>query len=332
MALKLMAELGLDGSGFERGLSRLSGSLKGRIAGLFTVAAITSTVGRIKDLSEQFNVTTEEMQRLDFAAKQNSLSFEDVGTSLVRLGNARRNAAQGNEKLVETFKRFGISLADLNNPALRNVDILNKLSDAVVGMDLTARDRTELNDMLGRMGEKLEIVLRDARQLEGLEIINDDQITRIDRAAKAMEKLAKNATNWLANMVGTGIEKIQKFVENIGAAFILEDQGIRPEEAWKMVMADEAAQQAKEQEAEAIRKSKAGPKGPLFSAKEEAARKVSPLPAGDAMVRVGNFLGTGRNSINRIGERTNELLMKIEQNTRSGSVTNGGGNDEFYDG
>src|SRR5262245_57657325 len=135
MAVKLfslVAALGLDGKGFQRGLDKagktadqFAGDLKSKLTGAFTAGAVVAyvrhvaqAVGRVKDLSEQFSVTTDEVQKLDAAAKQSGQTFEDMGTAIEKVGAARKDAAEGNEELRATFSKFGVSLEQLNNPAL----------------------------------------------------------------------------------------------------------------------------------------------------------------------------------------------------------------------
>lgn len=309
MALKLLAEIGLDGSGFERGLSRLGSSLKGRLAGLFTTAVITGTVGRIKDLADQFNVTTEEMQKLDAAAKQNALSFDNVGAALVRLGQARRDAAEGNENLLAVFSKFGVSLNDLQNPALRNVDLLNKIGAAVAGMNLTARDRTELNDLLGKMGEKLEVVLRDAAKIEGLQIITDDHIRRIDEADKAVQRLGRNITNLAANAAGSALGFLDRQLTDIFTAITLGAGGMSADQINAAMAADDAVQ--KEMADAAAAGGQETTPGKMFEEKVAAAAGGrGGRKSADSLISVGNFLGAGAGAITDIQRKQLEYSRR----------------------
>src|SRR5688572_4197972 len=106
--LKLMAVLGLDGRGFKAGLKeaesgagKFARGLKSQIAGAFSAAAftayaknVTEAVTRIKDLSEQYRMTTTEVQQTDAALKRQGLQFEDLAGSLNKLAAARREAVE----------------------------------------------------------------------------------------------------------------------------------------------------------------------------------------------------------------------------------------------
>lgn len=201
--VSLMARLGLDGTSFQQGLTRagrnfqqFASGLKGQLTGVFTAGSVAAgfrqiirEAARFRDLSEVFRVTTDEVQTLDAAAKKSNQTFEDIGASLIKLGNQRREAAEGNVELRESFAEFGVTLEDLNNPALRNLDILQKIARAVQGMRLNPRQADDLNNLLGwRNGEKLAAVFKDIASVN-IQPIKPADLQVIDDAVKALERL-----------------------------------------------------------------------------------------------------------------------------------------------
>lgn len=93
--LSLIAKLGLDITNYERNMAKaehlakdtakeISSSVKSTLAGFFGVAAAEEAIRRtieyttrVKDLSEQWRMTTDQVQRLDAASKKVGLTFED---------------------------------------------------------------------------------------------------------------------------------------------------------------------------------------------------------------------------------------------------------------
>lgn len=209
--VSLTAKLGLDGTQFQQGLQKARQQMQsfgsgfgGGLAGgaiAQAIRKIVGEVGRIKDLSEQFGVTTDEVQKLDAAAKMSGQTFEDVGTKLERLGSARKAAGEGSEDARRNFERFGITLGDINNPAMRDIDLMQKMAAAIKGMNLTAADSQALREMFGRGGSKIATVFAD---LDGVKFqpISPEAIRSIDDAAKKLERLKMELTAIGATALG----------------------------------------------------------------------------------------------------------------------------------
>lgn len=208
MAFEVKGKVSLDGSGFQRTMKGLRnhatselGGIKSAIAGAFTIGAVVNfanhvneVVGRIKDLSEQFRVSTDEVQQVDFATKQSGLAFEDFGAALDKLAQSRRSAVEGNEELRTTFEKYGLTLKDLNDPQLRNIDLAQKMAANLATMTLTSREQSEVADLLGRKSSKLLAVLQELGEVKPPGLISEDSIERIDKASKAMEALKMTVT------------------------------------------------------------------------------------------------------------------------------------------
>ncbi len=63
--------------------------------------------------------------------------------------------------------------------------------------------------------------------------------------------------------------------------------------------------------------------GPTFTEPLPKAARESHGTEGDALVRVGNFLGSSQSTLSRIGERTNQLLYSIDQRLSTMKATGG---------
>lgn len=223
--LELKAKVGVDGRGFKAGMrelqgvaSQFAGSVRSQLAAVFSVAAATSflrniaeTVDRIKDLADQYGITTDEVQKADVALKKNGLQFENLGHSIQRIGSARRDAVEGNEELRRSFDRYGISLANLNDPHQRNYDLILRISEAIRGQNLTARDQVELTDLLGARSLKLITTLQTLKDFEGIELFRERDIEIIDEANKKLDELIRKAKVYAASGIVEGTRDPLRF-------------------------------------------------------------------------------------------------------------------------
>src|SRR6185312_11847101 len=98
-----MAEIGLDGSGFERGLRKIGSDAAASVKNLAVQAfgiyaieqAIAKTVETATDLvneSKRLSLTVEQLQLLRQAAKNGSVEMDTLATAFERLDVARAKA------------------------------------------------------------------------------------------------------------------------------------------------------------------------------------------------------------------------------------------------
>jgi len=131
VALKLVGEISLDGSGFSRGLNRAQseaskfassglGSIKSAIAGAFSVGAIVALTkktidyaGHITDLADRLHVGTDYLQQMQYVLKQNGGSVDDLTQVFEKLGAARMAALGGNAAAQGAFQKLGVGMSDL---------------------------------------------------------------------------------------------------------------------------------------------------------------------------------------------------------------------------
>ena len=136
MALRVMAVLGLDGTGFQQGLSRadtavrrfsrsVNATLGSRFAALFSVGAagyaIRQTIeyaDRLNDLSARTGITVEKLQKFERATEDNGSSLEELIGFFERLDVARRRALENPTGMQAiSMARLGISGKELTQSA-----------------------------------------------------------------------------------------------------------------------------------------------------------------------------------------------------------------------
>jgi hypothetical protein len=180
------ARLDLDASGFQQGLSKAGSSLnafaggqlssiKGMLAGAFTVGAVTKLAsdaidlgGRMDDLSKRTGVSAESLQRLEYAAKQNGTSVEALAGGMQKLAVARQKALEdknGNE--ADAFSKLGISIQEV--AALSPEDLFFRIADAVKNQNAETNNAADLTTVLGKsFGELIPMMTEGADGLRAM--------------------------------------------------------------------------------------------------------------------------------------------------------------------
>jgi len=172
MALKLMAEVALDGSGFERGLHRIghaaTHNLKSLVVGAFGVysihQAIHKTVETAEELvtaSRRLNITVEQLQVMRQAAKENGVEFGKLAGAFERLNVAREKALGSGPtaaKAMAAFARLGVSADQLRSQSAAQL-FSGPIRQKVMGSD--SQDIIKpLRDIFGRGGGELIPLLK----------------------------------------------------------------------------------------------------------------------------------------------------------------------------
>lgn len=161
-------------------------SVAGAITGLVaSVRGLIEHAGAVRDMSEQLGLLPSEFKDIARVAGEAGLPVNDFIQTLSQLRLARRAAAEGDRELRDTFTRFGVSLADLNDPGLRAIDLLRKIGKEAKG--LSEADLTKLRDVLGRRSDRVATSLSGLGAQVNEEI--DQAIAGVDRFGKFWEKV-----------------------------------------------------------------------------------------------------------------------------------------------
>jgi hypothetical protein len=165
----LIAKLGLDGSAYESGLKRASSvtdkfrsTVGSQLGAALSVAAIggflkkvIDTVDAIGDLSEQLNISTDDVQRLQVLAGQTGVSFEAMAKSITAVGQERLKAIEEGGKAREYFKTLGFSVAELNDASISNIDLISRMGQAHKDAGSSAQTQAAMIAILGEKAFKV---------------------------------------------------------------------------------------------------------------------------------------------------------------------------------
>lgn len=191
--LRLQGEISLDGSGWNKGLNDVNkstsgfvtaiSSLKGKIAAAFSVGAIVafgksvnSYAMEINHLSEQFHLSTEEAQRLMKAAGRIGVDAEMAATSIFRLADARRKAAEGDIDKREMFEKYGIQLKDLMNSELNAFRFAQKFAEGLGKVGVNAQTDADMLELVGIRGVKIIGVMEQIALQGKIKIIDEEDL------------------------------------------------------------------------------------------------------------------------------------------------------------
>jgi hypothetical protein len=231
MALKLVGEVSLDGSGFEGGLKRIEtagervfGNLKRMAVGAFGVygieEAIRKTVeyaDKMADSARRLGVGVEALQELGFAARQNGADIENLTTFIEKLNSARIDP-----KKLGSFGKLGIGQGDLQNLPAEDIitklsaNLRNRSSQEVIGplRDIGGRGAGALLPMLK---EDLDAVRQAARDAGA--VMRGEQIASLKLVVDEMHLLSQVLLVQLAPAIVTVMEIIAALARVIKADF-----------------------------------------------------------------------------------------------------------------
>lgn len=186
MALKLIGEVALDGSGWDRGLNNLSGStlsivgkmvssVKSQLAGAFAVGAFgmlireaAESADKIERLNRVYGVSTDTLQKWSYAATITDTGLENIIAAYRKFSAAKLAAGRDPEgEMAKNFGLLGITLKDLE--AKRPEQIMYRIAG---GMASAAEDSDAFAAALKILGKAADDVLPALKALAGDEIKN----------------------------------------------------------------------------------------------------------------------------------------------------------------
>lgn len=380
MALKLIAEIALDGSGFERGLQRMGRSAASSVKSLAVQAfgiygveqAIAKTVETASDLvdaSQRLDVTVEQLQLLRQAAKDGGTEMSNLASAFEKLDQARAKALAGDKDAMAAFAKLGVTQAQLKTQTAAtiftgsvssavkngNVENLGPVLKEILGksfgelIPVLKTDFDELGDKMKKLGTimdtdtavKLDALGDNFSLLSGiiavqlgpvlvqvavlfLEMIGKVKAFGSFIGALSEKGIVKGTATLAREMLDTPVGKL---VDITGAGKLIADQivsekdrdelmsksgaaFVETDDAFKKILDGIMAQLAKS--ADELKNPK--PIVPQIDTEKPKAARIA--TQSDALVRVGNFLGTNGNTISRVDQRKIDLLNKIVENTK----------------
>jgi len=224
----MFARLGLDGSGFVRGLAsaksaagKFSGDLVGswskdigsKLKSSFGFAAIVGSIGElgrrtidyadnVGDLSDQLDIATDDVQRLMIAGSRNGIEFETIAKAITHIGDARQKALGGDNKAQQLFARYGVSLKQLADGSMSNVDLLKTLYDTASAAGIGVQEQADLFDLAGKKGARLVATFQALKNLGPVKLLDEQNIKDLSAAKDAFGDLGRQLMTTAAPVAG----------------------------------------------------------------------------------------------------------------------------------
>ena len=337
--LKLIAELGGDGRGFQKmmgGASSAVNSLGSRMAGLFTLGAITaftkSTLdwaGSLQDVADGLEVNVEWFQKMANGAKLAGSSAEDLQKFLGDLNVNRAAAVQepGGAK-AKAFTSLGFSGSDV--ATLNTEQFMAKLIERFKnGAD--AQGINALREVGGKSARNLAAAFA-TQFASDAPILSADMVSQLDTAGDSLTDLGTTLKVTLAPAIIWVTEKLVEFInwfKQLGAFFGgvigAASTGENPEIAGGMAAEEERQRQLEDKRnrdrarasslAAAKERAAAGPNfSPLIeSKKDEGKPKSREVDSFTASGRLFGRAGVGVNTIANMQLDTARQQLKAQQ-------------------
>jgi hypothetical protein len=354
MALKLWGEVGLDGSGFERGLARLgataASNLKNFVIGAFGIygvqQAIMKTVESADELvvaSKRLDMTVEQLQVMRQAAMRTRTDFAYLEKAFEGFNIAKEKALSGGKEgagFMAAFGRLGMTKEMLQSQtsATAFMGQLHQTALSANSADLDASLRKILPGFRN-FGEILPFLKTDFAALEkemssmgaimSGTTANELKVFK-DEMGLVGTIITTQLAPWLVKLGEAAYWLMEKF-QGAGAFYgtLLADwaHGIfrgsgqdAATERDKVTGVMDAAWAAFQKRIADLTNAAKNPIPP--NAIEEKEGKAAKLKAfheksGDSLVSVGNFLGTSRGGISGLQER---LVRHTEQTAKNTSA------------
>lgn len=224
----LIAKLGLDGTAYESGLKRASsltdkfrGSIGAQLGAALSVAAVASFVSKviettdaIGDLSEQLNISTDDVQRLQVLASQTGVSFETMAKSITKVSQERLKAIEEGGKAREYFAALGISVSELNDKSLSNIELITRMGQAHQDAGKSAQTQAAIMELLGEKAFKAAGAISKINELGPINLITKEQIDGIGRMADRIDEIKRQMLVQAAPSVNFFADAIERAIKD----------------------------------------------------------------------------------------------------------------------
>ncbi len=234
MVASMMATMGLNWSSFRTGAEAAKshagkigseiksslGEMASNAAGGFMLGSIIEgvpeAIGHIKDLSEQFRVSTDTVQRWQIAGGKVGLTAEDIGKAFLQLKRKREEAIEKNS--VGDFGKFGMGMETLKDSTKEATDLMAMMGQAGLDHPLTDSEQVAAIELMGKAGSKTFAALQELQSLGPVKLIAQEDIEKLDAAEKRITEMKRILTVGAATGAAAAMPIFDKLGSWLGAA------------------------------------------------------------------------------------------------------------------
>ena len=350
--LSMLVKLGIDSSQFEMGIKRAQGlgerfgtSFKGAVASklgaalsVAAVAAFTKNViesaDKIQHLSEQLNLTTDEVQRLQILAGETGVTFDKFGSVLAKFEQIRLKATSGDQDALKTLQALGFTTEQLYDIQLTTRAGAVKAAEAHRDSGKSAETTAAMIEIYGLKLKTAASALADYNTTSKRTLISSSDIdvlakanTLLDEQFRIIKAIASPVIaagiTATAEALKRGTKPTEGFIEK------LERTNRAAKAIYERKMSDEALSRIVQQRIEADRQTAfGGPVNPPPIGTPQFERvkgeKFSLGGSQDPLARIGGFSGfqgAQDTAIRQAIEQTLQLKMIVKNTGKTANNT-----------
>ena len=226
--LSLLVKIGVDSSQFETGVKRVEGigsrfgsnfssaitSKLGKAFGATAVIAgvtafakkVTESADEIKDLAEQLNLSTDQVQRLQILAGETGITFDKFGSILNKFEQARIKATQGDEDAIRILKALGFTTKDINDVQLETIDGAIKAGQAYKASGNSAEASAAMVDLYGLKLKAAGAAIADYKTTGGRMLMQQSDIDTLSNANNLLAEQFRIIKNLASPAIAVGVK------------------------------------------------------------------------------------------------------------------------------
>jgi len=319
------------GAAADRTMRRLNGigstvrTMAGWFGVAFGAAAINNVIqygSRVSDLAQSLGVSSEALQKMEYAAGQLGVSMEEISKAFLNMQRYAGEAMGGNGEYQDIFQRMGISMQELKS--MSPEQMFMRIAQNVRHSQHSAEMVSDAMRLMGRNGAMVLGAMRDgfyesANSAAALATtIDNETIASLDRMSDKMEHIKKQSTSLAASFATWAWDKIGMAAGGfVGLAnkFTMSDEDILKRQTavweWFGLLPKGSGGAANRSPLPSLETGEGGAAGAVSRLGAGINTSSVAPPAADALSRIGLFRG-GTSQIER--QKVN-LLQQIASNT-----------------
>ncbi len=345
-------KIGVDSSQFETGVKRVEGigsrfgsnfssaitSKLGKVFGATAVIAgvtafakkVTESADEIKDLAEQLNLSTDQVQRLQILAGETGITFDKFGSVLNKFEQVRIKATQGDEDAIKTLKALGFTTKDINDAQIQTIDGAIKAGEAYKASGNSAEASAAMVDLYGLKLKAAGAAIADYKTTGGRMLMQQSDIDTLSNANNLLAEQFRIIKNLASPTIAVGVKatadalkSVTKPTEDFLTRF---DRTMRKAATLALIrnMPDEALSRIVQQRIAEDKQAKNPPPIGKPEFERVAGEKFSFGQSQDSLARIGGFTGfqsSQDTAIRNAIEQTLQLKQIVKNTDKTANNT-----------
>lgn len=189
----------------------------------------------INTLAVQTGLSTDEIQKFQYAAERIDVPLETMTGSMAKLTKNMASAQNGSKNTAAAFDALGISITDENGQLRNNQDVFYEVIDALGKMDNETQADAYAMQIFGKSAQSLNPLIRggaeelknlgDEAEAAGL-ILSQDSLDGLNRVQDAVDTFKASISGAgslfstaFAGPIAEGIETLTGFIQRLTSAF-----------------------------------------------------------------------------------------------------------------